>query len=226
MSICSLKTDFTNIPPGTKLTVGSILFKILDLPEEAGESEAPAKQVTGEKLQIQTAARPAVAAARGAAIAAAGCGGGGGEEDSFSRIEIRVGRITKVCAADIGAVRFGATIRFRVACLVFLFLLFCFVLFCFWGGVGGFALGNGFPKLGREACSTRDSRLVIPYILFFFFFSNVAMTPALERAVHRCATSATSGHRLDCFVFCHGLTRLRTGVRIITSSNVFLSASA
>ena len=52
MPIGSLKADFTNIPPGSKLTVGSILFNMLELPEEAAAPEASpgAAPAAGEQL--------------------------------------------------------------------------------------------------------------------------------------------------------------------------------
>eukprot|EP00752_Nemacystus_decipiens_P011387 g10117.t1 len=108
--ISSLKADFTNFPAGTKVTVGSILFGMLDLPEEVAAT-AVAPGGSGEQLQTQAAASP------GPAVANGGGGGGasstsskpkpkpkpkpagGGQEaegDPFSRIEIKVGRITKV----------------------------------------------------------------------------------------------------------------------------------
>ncbi|CAM9485685.1 unnamed protein product, partial [Hapterophycus canaliculatus] len=90
----SLKTDFTNIPSGTKVTVGSILFGMLDLPEEVVAPQA-APEGAGEQLQTKAAAGPAAAGA----AAAGKTQGGAGEEaqgDAFSRIEMRVGRITKV----------------------------------------------------------------------------------------------------------------------------------
>ncbi len=108
--IGSLKTDFTNVPAGTKITVGSILFGMLELPEEAVATDAAAVG-TGEQLQTQAAAAPAAAAvANGgsgpatskpkakakAKPAQSGGGGEGAEGDPFSRIEIKVGRITKV----------------------------------------------------------------------------------------------------------------------------------
>ena len=106
--IGSLKADFTNFPAGTKVTVGSILFGMLELPEEAAATAA-APGGSGEQLQTQAAASPAPAAANGATASkakskpkpkpkAAAAGGGGQEAggDPFSRIEIKVGRITKV----------------------------------------------------------------------------------------------------------------------------------
>lgn len=107
MPIGSLKADFNNIPPGTKLTVGSILFSMLDLPEEvaAPESNPGAAPAAGEQLQTQSAAKRSpdssgasgTAPASGSVANGGGAGAaGGGEGDSFSRIEIRVGRITKV----------------------------------------------------------------------------------------------------------------------------------
>lgn len=108
VSIGSLKTDFTNIPPGTKLTVGSILFKILELPDETVVLEAATNgRGAGEQLQTQMAAKPAAAEAKRATVASAGSGGGdgGGEGDSFSRIEMRVGKITKVCCGVVPVVR-------------------------------------------------------------------------------------------------------------------------
>ena len=98
MPIGSLKADFTNIPPGTKLTVGSILFNMLDLPEGVAVTDAAAPG-SGEQLQTKSAAKRApasngVAPASGSAAKVGEAGEG--EGDSFSRIEIRVGRITKV----------------------------------------------------------------------------------------------------------------------------------
>lgn len=97
--IGALKTDFTNIPVGTKLTVGSILFKMLDLPEEASSaaSEAvSALQGVGEQLQTRKAAGPSAAKPNGNGPAKRTGGAEATEGDSFSRIEIRVGRISKV----------------------------------------------------------------------------------------------------------------------------------
>lgn len=102
--IGSLKTDFTNIPPGTRLTVGSILFSKLELPPETNAAVIAACGAE-EQLKTRPAAAPAAASARANGEAANEKGNGkvegrgGGEaasEDSFSRIEIRVGRITKV----------------------------------------------------------------------------------------------------------------------------------
>lgn len=91
--IASLKPDFSNIPAGTKVTVGSILFGMLDLPDEVAASPA-APSGAGEQLQTQKAAKPAaVAVANGGGNG--GAGGGEAEGDPFSRIEIKVGRITK-----------------------------------------------------------------------------------------------------------------------------------
>lgn len=94
MPISTLKSDFTNIPAGTKVTVGSILFGMLELPEEVVATDA-APAGTGERLQTQAVARPAAAA-----VADGGGGGHVGEGDPFSRIEIKVGRITKVSRAE------------------------------------------------------------------------------------------------------------------------------
>ncbi|CAM9158865.1 unnamed protein product [Ectocarpus sp. 8 AP-2014] len=91
--IASLKPDFSNIPAGTKVTVGSILFGMLDLPDEVAAVPA-APGGAGEQLQTQKAAKPAaVAMANGGG--SGGAGGGEAEGDPFSRIEIKVGRITK-----------------------------------------------------------------------------------------------------------------------------------
>lgn len=117
MPTSSLKTDFTNIPAGTKVTVGSILFGMLDLPEEVVATEA-APGGAGEQLQTKSAAGPAATANGGGAAPSEakasakangkkqGAQGGGGEEapgDAFSRIDIRVGRITKVRGVARGA---------------------------------------------------------------------------------------------------------------------------
>lgn len=109
MPIGSLKADFTNIPPGTKLTVGSILFSMLDLPEETAAAEANpgAAPVAGEQTKSAAKQSPDSSYASGTAPASGSvaiAGGseaeagaaGSGEGDSFSRIEMRVGRITKV----------------------------------------------------------------------------------------------------------------------------------
>lgn len=110
MAIGSLKADFNNIPPGSKLTVGSILFSMLDLPEEvaAPEPNPGAAPAAGEQLQTQSAGKRSqtqsgssgasgTAPASGSVANGGGAGAAGlGEGDSFSRIEIRVGRITKV----------------------------------------------------------------------------------------------------------------------------------
>lgn len=111
MPISSLKADFTNFPPGTKVTVGSILFGMLELPEEVAATAA-APGGSGEQLQTQAAATPAPAAANGGGGASTSSkakakakpkpktkpatGGQEAEGDPFSRIDIRVGRITKV----------------------------------------------------------------------------------------------------------------------------------
>lgn len=107
MPICSLKPDFTNLPAGTRVTVGSILFGMLELPEEVAAPES-APGGSGEQLQTQAAASPAPAVANGGGGATASSKpkskpkpkpAAGGQEaagDPFSRIEIKVGRITKV----------------------------------------------------------------------------------------------------------------------------------
>lgn len=101
MPIDLLKTDFTNIPKGTKLTVGSILFSKLELPTEEPATSAPVSG-QGEQLTTRKVSRPGGAGGEAAEPAASsGTGGRGATEeaaegDSFTRIEIRVGRITKV----------------------------------------------------------------------------------------------------------------------------------
>lgn len=105
MPIGALKDDFTNIPAGSKLTVGSILFNMLDLPPEE-EAVSTAAAGAGEQLQIQTAGGSSATSNGGAVASApkskkppkgASLGNSGElEGDSFSRIEIRVGRIVKV----------------------------------------------------------------------------------------------------------------------------------
>lgn len=84
VAIGSLKADFTNIPAGTKLTVGSILFKMLELPPEPAQTDAAPKG-TGTQLQTPEAASPT---REGESRE--------GQGDSFSNIDIRVGKITKV----------------------------------------------------------------------------------------------------------------------------------
>lgn len=110
MPISSLKADFTNFPAGTKVTVGSILFGMLDLPEEVAAAAA-APGSSGEQLQTQAAASPAAAVANGGGSESTSSSkpkskpkpkpkpAAGGQEvggDPFSRIEMRVGRIVKV----------------------------------------------------------------------------------------------------------------------------------
>lgn len=106
MPIGSLKDDFTNIPEGTKLIVGSILFQKLELPSEA--NAAPACNGKGEQAQPKTVASPGASAgvarsggdtakvAKGVSSEGTGKPGANGEGDSFTRIDIRVGRVTKV----------------------------------------------------------------------------------------------------------------------------------
>lgn len=97
-----LKADFTNIPEGTKLTVGSILFQKLDLPTEAGtaatcngqETKAQTKPANG--AGASKAARAATGAAKGAGGVPVDAKGASEEGDSFTRIDIRVGRIVQV----------------------------------------------------------------------------------------------------------------------------------
>lgn len=107
MPISSLKADFTNFPAGTKVTVGSILFGMLELPEEVVEKTEAAPGGSGEQLQTQAAAGPAPAAANGVGGTSTSkakskpkpkqaAGGQEAEGDPFSRIEMKVGRITKV----------------------------------------------------------------------------------------------------------------------------------
>lgn len=109
MPIDSLSTGFDNIPPGTALTVGSILFSKLDLPEvSSAPTAAPATNGAGEQLQTERSSRStapkgsvggdAPAGGKGRGNGSGGGAGGAAADasDSFSRIEIRVGRIEKV----------------------------------------------------------------------------------------------------------------------------------
>lgn len=95
--------------------MGSILFSILDLPEEAAAPPPIAAQGAGEQLKTRAVAGPSAGVSNGGAgVDGSGgapksgkgaskkapkrVGGGEGSEqegDSFSRIEIRVGKITK-----------------------------------------------------------------------------------------------------------------------------------
>lgn len=75
--------------------MGSILFGMLDLPDEVAAIPA-APGGAGEQLQTHKAAKPAaVAVANGGGSGSGGAGGEEAEGDPFSRIEIKVGRITK-----------------------------------------------------------------------------------------------------------------------------------
>lgn len=103
LPIGALRSDFTNIPAGTRLTVGSILYKKLDLPEE----EPSTALGTGEQRPTSAVSKPA-AVANGDEESGrrkelkGGTRANGGEtrpdpaQDSFTRMDIRVGRITKV----------------------------------------------------------------------------------------------------------------------------------
>lgn len=93
VAIGSLKADFTNIPAGTKLTVGSILFKMLELPPESAQTDAAPKG-TGAQLQTPASVRPT---REGESRQ--------GQGDSFSNIDIRVGKITKVRSSGISCLQ-------------------------------------------------------------------------------------------------------------------------
>ncbi|CAM9458655.1 unnamed protein product [Discosporangium mesarthrocarpum] len=104
--IRDLRSDFQNIPPGNRLTTGSILFKKLDLPE-VEKNPAPA---TGGGGDGAGAGETGTGGEKGKGKVGGGngegengSGKGGGKEgadpddqDNFTRIDIRVGRITKV----------------------------------------------------------------------------------------------------------------------------------
>lgn len=100
IAIKDLRPDFKNISAGTKTSVGRILYKKLDMPEEEG-SEGVQNNVAAcaseAPLAKGKAVEPSAAATKKdkkkkkpvADIV-------GPEQDHFTKIDIRVGRITKV----------------------------------------------------------------------------------------------------------------------------------